>query len=330
MTRSPLPRRALAALAAAGPALVLPGTALAAADTYPSKPLRIVVPYPTGGFNDTLGRLVAAKLHEAWGQPAIVENKPGAGTQIGSGAVARAPADGYTLLVVQFPFAANPWLYKKLPYDTVKDFTPVILAGRSPMLLVVNAESSLRSVADVLAAARAKPGSLNYGTSGDGSSNHLAMERFAGMTGVTMTSVPYKGSTPLLTDLAGGQVGLAFDAFPHVLPFIQSGKVKPLAIADARRSALMPELPTVSEAGVPGYEVSSWHGFVVPAGTPRPVVDKLNAQLEAILAMEDVRKVFRQQGVVPDGGSPEAFRTFIAGQMDLWKQVVRQAGIVPQ
>jgi len=330
MTRTPLPRRALAALAAAGLALVLPGTALAAADTYPSKPLRIVVPYPTGGFNDTLGRLVAAKLHEAWGQPVIVENKPGAGTQIGSGAVARAPADGYTLLVVQFPFAANPWLYKKLPYDTVKDFTPVILAGPSPMLLVVNAESSLRSVADVLAAARAKPGSLNYGTSGDGSSNHLAMERFAGMTGVTMTPVPYKGSTPLLTDLAGGQVGLAFDAFPHVLPFIQSGKVKPLAIADARRSALMPELPTVSEAGVPGYEVSSWHGFVVPAGTPRPVVDKLNAQLEAILAMGDVRKVFQQQGVVPDGGSPEAFRIFIAGQMDLWKQVVRQAGIVPQ
>ncbi|OVZ61173.1 MFS transporter [Pigmentiphaga sp. NML080357] len=328
MTRSPLRRRALAILIGAG--LPLTGIAASAADAFPSKPLRIVVPYPTGGFNDTLGRLVAAKLHEAWGQPVIVENKPGAGTQIGSAAVARAPADGYTLLVVQFPFAANPWLYKRLPYDTAKDFTPVILAGRSPMLLVVNTESRLRSVADVLAAARARPGSLNYGTSGDGSSNHLAMERFAGMTGVKMTSVPYKGSTPLLTDLAGGQVGLAFDAFPHVLPFIQSGKVRPLAIADARRSELMPELPTVSEAGVPGYEVSSWHGFVVPAGTPRPVVDKLNAQIDAILAMEDVRKVFRQQGVVPDGGTPDAFRSFIASQMDLWKQVVRQAGIVPQ
>ncbi|MPS27803.1 tripartite tricarboxylate transporter substrate binding protein [Pigmentiphaga sp.] len=330
MTRSPLRRRALSSVALAGLALVLAGTATAAADTYPSRALRIVVPYPTGGFNDTLGRLVAAKLHEAWGQPVIVENKPGAGTQIGSAAVARAPADGYTLLVVQFPFAANPWLYKRLPYDTVKDFTPVILAGRSPMLLVVNAGSSLRSVADVLAAARARPGSLNYGTSGDGSSNHLAMERFTGMTGVKMTPVPYKGSTPLLTDLAGGQVGLAFDAFPHALPFIQSGKIRPLAIADAQRSALMPELPTVAEAGVPGYDVSSWHGFVVPAGTPRAVVDKLNAQLDAILAMEDVRKVFRQQGVVPDGGSQEAFRGFIAGQMDLWKQVVRQAGIAPQ
>ena len=297
---------------------------------YPDKPIRIVVPYPTGGFNDTLGRLVGAKLTEAWGQTAIVDNKPGAGTMIGTALAAKAPADGYTLLVVQFPFAANPWLYKKLPYDTVTSFAPVVLAGRSPMLLVVNAESKVRSVADLLQAAKAKPGAVNYGTSGSGSSNHLAMERFEAMAKVSMTQVPYKGSTPLLTDLAGGQVDAAFDAFPHVLPFIQSGKVRPLAVATAKRTELMPDLPTVAESGVPGYEVSSWHGFVVPAGTPPAIVEKLNKQINAILKTESVRKIFHDQGVVPDGGTPAEFTAFIASQMETWKKVVEDAGIPPQ
>lgn len=298
--------------------------------TYPDKPIRIVVPYPAGGFNDTLGRVVGAKLAEAWGQPAIVDNKPGAGTQIGTSFAAKAPADGYTVLVVQFPFAANPWLYKQLPYDTAKDFAPVVLAGRSPMLLVVNAKSRYQSTADVLAAAKAKPGAINYGSSGSGSSNHLAMELFESMAGVEMTQVPYKGSTPLLTDLAGGQVEVAFDAFPHALPFIQSGKVRPLAIASAERSPLMPELPTLGQAGVPGYEVSSWHGFVVPAGTPAPIVEKLNTQINAILKQPEVRKVFAEQGVVPDGGSAAEFGTFIGQQMDMWKKVVSESGIPPQ
>jgi len=322
-------------LHAAALAVAVGGAALAAPvaqaqDSYPNKPIRIVVPYPTGGFNDTLGRVVGGKLSEAWGQPVVVDNKPGAGTQIGTALVAKAPPDGYTLLVVQFPFAANPWLYKKLPYDTVKDFTPVVLAGRSPMLLVVHSGSHLRSTADVIAAARANPGGINYGSSGSGSSNHLAMALFEGMAGIQMTQVPYKGSTPLLTDLAGGQVEVAFDAFPHVLPFIQSGKIRPLAIADAGRSPLMPELPTISESGVPGYEVSSWHGFVVPAGTPAAIVNKLNETINAILQMPDVRKVFADQGVRPDGGSPQDFAAFIGRQMDLWKKVVANAGIVPQ
>lgn len=323
-------RRALLACAL-GTAFVLGGTGIAQAqDAYPSKPIRIIVPYPTGGFNDTLGRLVAAKLSVAWKQPVIVDNKPGGGTVIGTQAAAAAPADGHTLLVVQFPFAANPWLYKSLPYDSAKAFAPVVLAGRSPMLIVSHAAGRLRTLGDVLAAAKARPGALNYGSSGAGSSNHLAMALFENVSGTRMTQVPYKGSTPMLTDLAGGQVELAVDLLPHVLPFIQSGKVRPLAIAGAERSPLMPELPTTTEAGVPGYEVTSWHGFVVPAGTPQPVIDKLNRELNAILAMEDVKKVFAQQGVVPDGGTPAQFKRFIDGQMALWKKVVQDGHITAE
>ena len=324
-------RRALLATAV-GTALALAFVAGAARaqDSYPIKPIRIVVPYPAGGFNDTLGRLVATKLSVAWKQPVIVDNKPGGGTVIGTQAAATAPADGYTLLVVQFPFAANPWLYKSLPYDSAKAFAPVVLAGRSPMLIVSHAAGPLRTLGDVLAAAKAKPGALNYGSSGAGSSNHLAMALFESVSGTRMTQVPYKGSTPLLTELAGGQVDLAVDLLPHALPFIQSGKVRALAIASTERSPLMPELPTAAEAGVPGYEVTSWHGFVVPAGTPQPVIDKLNRELNTILAMDDVKKVFAQQGVVPDGGTPAQFRRFIDSQMTLWKKVVQDGRITAE
>ena len=324
-------RRALLATAV-GTALALAFVAGAARaqDSYPTKPIRIVVPYPAGGFNDTLGRLVATKLSVAWKQPVIVDNKPGGGTVIGTQAAATAPADGYTLLVVQFPFAVNPWLYKSLPYDSAKAFAPVVLAGRSPMLIVSHAAGPLRTLGDVLAAAKAKPGALNYGSSGAGSSNHLAMALFESVSGTRMTQVPYKGSTPLLTDLAGGQVDLAVDLLPHALPFIQSGKVRALAIASTERSPLMPELPTAAEAGVPGYEVTSWHGFVVPAGTPQPVIDKLNRELNTILAMDDVKKVFAQQGVVPDGGTPAQFRRFIDSQMTLWKKVVQDGRITAE
>jgi tripartite-type tricarboxylate transporter receptor subunit TctC len=206
----------------------------------------------------------------------------------------------------------------------------VVLAGRSPMLIVSHAAGPLRTLADVLGAAKARPGALNYGSSGAGSSNHLAMALFESVSGTRMTQVPYKGSTPLLTDLAGGQVDLAVDLLPHALPFIQSGKVRPLAIASTRRSPLMPELPTAAEAGVPGYEVTSWHGFVVPAGTPRPIVDKLNRELNTILAMDDVKKVFAQQGVVPDGGTPAEFQAFIDSQMALWKKVVQDGRITAE
>jgi len=300
------------------------------ADSYPDKPITIVVPYPPGGFNDTLGRIVGKKLSDAWGKTVVVENKPGAGTVIGSNFVAKSAPDGYTILVAQFPFSANPYLYKALPYDTLKAFTPVILAGRSPMVLVVNSNSPIKTTGDLLALAKSKPGSVNYGSSGPGSSNHLSMVLFESMSGTSLTQVPYKGSTPLLTDLAGGQVEVAFDAYPHVRPFLQSGKIRPIAIATEFRSSLMPEVPTINESGVKGYEASSWHGFVVPAGTPPAVVDKLNKQINLILKQDDIKKTFQEQGVVPDGGTSSQFEIFIKKQMEIWKKVVTQSGITPE
>ena len=298
--------------------------------SYPDKPITIVVPYPPGGFNDTLGRIVGKKLSEAWGVNVVVENKPGAGTTIGTSFVARSAPDGYTILVAQFPFSANPYLYKALPYDTLKAFSPVVLAGRAPMVLVVNSNSSIKTTGDLLALAKSKPGSVNYGSSGSGSSNHLSMVLFEMMAGVSLNQIPYKGSTPLLTDLAGGQVEVAFDAYPHVRPFLQSGKIRPIAIATEVRSPLMADVPTVSESGIKGYEASSWHGFVVPSGTPQPVVDKLNRQINMILKQEDIRKTFNEQGVVPDGGTAAQFEAFIRKQMDIWKRVVTNAGITPE
>ena len=300
------------------------------ADSYPDKPITIVVPYPPGGFNDTLGRIVGKKLSDAWGKTVVVENKPGAGTVIGSNYVAKSAPDGYTILVAQFPFSANPYLYKSLPYDTLKAFTPVILAGRSPMVLVVNSNSPIKTTGDLLALAKAKPGSVNYGSSGPGSSNHLSMVLFESMSGTSLNQVPYKGSTPLLTDLAGGQVEVAFDAYPHVRPFLQSGKIRPIAIATESRSSMMPEVPTINESGVKGYEASSWHGFVVPAGTPSAVVDKLNKQINLILKQDDIKKTFQEQGVVPDGGTSPQFEIFIKKQMEIWKKVVAQSGITPE
>lgn len=300
------------------------------ADSYPDKPITIVVPYPPGGFNDTLGRIVGKKLSDAWGKTVVVENKPGAGTVIGSNYVAKSAPDGYTILVAQFPFSANPYLYKSLPYDTLKAFAPVILAGRSPMVLVVNSNSPIKTTGDLLALAKAKPGSVNYGSSGPGSSNHLSMVLFESMSGTSLNQVPYKGSTPLLTDLAGGQVEVAFDAYPHVRPFLQSGKIRPIAIATESRSSLMPEVPTINESGVKGYEASSWHGFVVPAGTPPAVLDKLNKQINLILKQEDIKKTLQEQGVVPDGGTSSQFEIFIKKQMEIWKKVVAQSGITPE
>ena len=300
------------------------------ADSYPDKPITIVVPYPPGGFNDTLGRIVGKKLSDAWGKTVVVENKPGAGTVIGSNYVAKSAPDGYTILVAQFPFSANPYLYKSLPYDTLKAFAPVILAGRSPMVLVVNSNSPFKTTGDLLALAKAKPGSVNYGSSGPGSSNHLSMVLFESMSGTSLNQVPYKGSTPLLTDLAGGQVEVAFDAYPHVRPFLQSGKIRPIAIATESRSSMMPEVPTINESGVKGYEASSWHGFVVPAGTPSAVVDKLNKQINLILKQDDIKKTFQEQGVVPDGGTSPQFEIFIKKQMEIWKKVVAQSGITPE
>ncbi len=300
------------------------------AQSYPAKPIRIVVPYPPGGFNDTLGRTLAAKFTESWGQPAIVENKPGANTLIGSDFVAKSPPDGYTLLIVAFPFAVTPSLIKNMPYDTVKDFIPVILAAQSPNILVVNPELPVKSVGELIALAKSKPDGLSYASTGNGSSNHISMELFKSLAGVKLVHIPYKGSAPAVTDLLGGQVQVMFDNAPNVMPQVKAGRLRALAQSGLTRSSIAPELPTVAEAGVQGYEVTVWFGLVAPAGTPREVIVKLNIEVLKILAMPDVRDRFLAQGVEPMGSTPEQFGEHIRAQMAKWGKVVRDAGVQPE
>ena len=298
-----------------------------AQSSYPSKPIRIVVPYPPGGFNDTLGRTLAAKFTESWGQPAIVENKPGANTLIGSDFVAKSAPDGYTLLIVAFPFAVTPSLIKNMPYDTMKDFAPVVLAAQSPNILVVNPGLPVKSVGELIALAKSKPDGLSYASTGNGSSNHISMELFKSLAGVKLVHIPYKGSAPAVTDLLGGQVHVMFDNAPNVLPQVKAGRLRALAQSGVTRSAIAPDLPTVVEAGVPGYEVMVWFGLVAPAGTPREVIVKLNNEVLKILAMPDVRERFLAQGVEPMGSTPEQFGEHIRAQMAKWGKVVRDAGV---
>ena len=293
---------------------------------YPERQIRIVVPYTPGGFNDTLGRIVANKLTEAWGVPTVVENRAGGGTLIGTDNVAKAAPDGYSLLVVAFPFAVNPTLYAHLPYDTLKDFAPLILAGTTPNLLVVNNDVPVHSVKELIAAAKAAPGKMSYGSTGSGSSNHLSMELFRMMTGTEMIHVPYKGSAPMETDLMGGHVQVAFDNVPNVITQVKAGTMRALAITSTTRSAMLPDVPTVAEAGVPGYEVGVWFGLVAPAATPPAVLAKLNAELNKILAMPDVKQRFAEQGVDPVGGTREQFGEHLKAQIEKWGNVVKESG----
>lgn len=299
---------------------------LAFAEGYPSKPIRIVVPYPPGGFNDTLARTLGRKLTASWKQPVIVDNRPGGGTTIGTNLAAKAPADGYTLLIVSFAFAVNPSLYRELPYDSGRDFAPVILAAGTPNLLVVNSALAVKSVPEFVRLARSQAGGLNYASAGNGSSNHLSMELFKSLAGLNLVHVPYKGSAPAVTDLIGGQVDAMFDNVPNVIQHVKAGKLRALAVSSRERSAFLPDVPTVAESGVPGFDVSVWFGVVAPAGTPAPVVAKLNAEMNRILALADVAQLFRAQGVEPRGGSPREFAAFLLSQTAKWAKVVKDSG----
>jgi tripartite-type tricarboxylate transporter receptor subunit TctC len=299
---------------------------IARADSYPSKPIRIIVPYPPGGFNDTLARTLGQKLNEKWGQPVVVDNRPGGGTTIGTSLVAKAPADGHTLLIVSFAFGVNPSLYARLPYDTQRDFAPVVLAAGTPNVLVVNPQLPVKSVMDLIAQAKSKPGKLNYATAGNGSSNHLSMEMFMSMAGVDIVHVPYKGSAPAVTDLIGGQVDVMFDNVPNVLQHVRAGKLRALAVSSRERSPFMPDLPTVAEAGVAGFDVSVWFGVVAPSGTPKSVVVRLNDEINRILKLPEVVELFHKQGVKPLGGTPDAFAAFLREQTVKWAKVVKESG----
>jgi tripartite-type tricarboxylate transporter receptor subunit TctC len=299
-------------------------------DTYPNRTIRYIVPYTPGAFNDTLGRIFAQKLQEAWGVPVVVENRPGGGTLIGTDSVAKAAPDGYTLLGVAFPFGSNPSIYKSLPYDTVKDFTPLVLAGQTQNLLVVRPSMPVKSVQEFIDYAKNNPGKVSYGSTGIGSSNHLSMELFKSMTGIDIVHVPYKGSAPMVNDLLGDHIDTAFDNTPNVLPQVNGGKLRALGVSSRTRSTLAAGVPTVSEAGAPGYEVTVWFGVVGPAGMRPEIVRKLNGEMNAILKMDDVRRRFEDQGVEPAGGAPSQFADHIRAEIRKWAKVVKDANIQPE
>ncbi len=316
--------------AGAALALAIAAPAFAQGGSYPDKPIKIVVPYPPGGFNDTLARTVGAKLQAAWGQSVVVDNKPGGATVIGLDAAAKSPPDGYTLVVLPFSFAVNPYIFAKLPYDSQKDFAPITLAASTANLLVVPTASPFRSMKDLIAQAKAKPGSLSYASTGIGSSNHLSMEKFKQMADVDIAHVPYKGSAPAVTDLIGGQINVMFDNISNVLPHVKSGKLRALAVTTPSRSPLAPEAPTVIEAGLPGYELGVWFGVAAPGGTPKPIVDKLNAEIVKILRMPDVKERFAAQGVEAIGSTVEQFQAHLQTQRAMWAKVVKDAGVTPE
>ena len=297
------------------------------AQPYPTKPIRIVVPFPAGGTTDVLARAAAQKLTETLGQPAVVDNRPGAGGNIGAELVAKSSPDGYTLLMGTVgTHAINPGLYPKLPYDHVKDFAPVILVAGVPNVLVINPALPVNSVQELIAYAKANPGKLNFASSGNGTSIHLSAELFKTMAGVQMTHVPYKGSAPALQDLVGGQVQLMFDNLPSSLALIKGGKLKALAVTSSARAAALPDVPTIAESGLPGFEASSWFGLLAPAGTPPPVIAKLNGEIAKWLATPEAKEKLLAQGANAAGGTPEDFAQFINAETAKWQKVVKESG----
>jgi tripartite-type tricarboxylate transporter receptor subunit TctC len=306
-------------------ALIL-ASAGAAAQTWPSKPLRYIVPFPPGAFNDSLARIMAAELPKSLGQPVLVENRPGGNTIIGTEAAAKSPPDGYTLFGAALPFAVIQSLYKT-PFDVTKDFAPITLAGITPNLLVANPGVPINTVKELIAAAKAKPGGLNYASTGNGTSNHLSFELFKSMTGTQITHVPYKGSAPAVTDLIAGQVQVMFDNTPNVLPHVKAGKLKAIAVSSKKRSSLAPEVPTVDESGVPGYEVNVWFGILAPAGTPKEIVARLNAEMVKIIRSPEIIDRFAKAGVDPVGSSADEFGAFLRAEVARWAKVVQDANI---
>jgi tripartite-type tricarboxylate transporter receptor subunit TctC len=320
----------LSCLIGATSALAQANATAADPDNYPNRTIHYIVPYPPGAFNDSLGRIVSQKLAEAWGVPVVVENRPGGGTLIGTDSVAKAAPDGYTLLGVAFPFGSNPSIYKKLPYDTLTDFTPLVLAGQTQNLLVIRPSMPIQSVKEFIDFAKKNPGKVSYGSTGIGSSNHLSMELLKSMTGIDIVHVPYKGSAPMVNDLLGDHIDVAFDNTPNVLPQVNAGKLRALGVSSTTRSTLAEDVPTVAQEGVPGYEVTVWFGIVGPAGMRAEIVQKLNTEMNAILKMDDVKRRFMDQGVEPVGGPPSQLADHIRAEIQKWAKVVRDANIQPE
>ena len=315
--------RAVAALAVGSAAAAFPAAAHAA---YPERPLRIVVPFTPGGGTDIIARTLASGLQKELGQPVVVENKPGAGTIIGSDAVAKSAPDGYTLLIATFAHAVNPSLQPKLPYEWDRAFAPVILIGRGPNVLVVRADSPYKSVQDVLADARANPGKLTYASFGNGTSAHLAGEMLTNLGKVSIVHVPYKGFGAAITDVIGGQVDMIFGTAAGVAGHVAGGKVRALAVTTEERSPAMPSVPAVAEA-VPGYRVESWYGIYVPTGTPPEIVARLNATIARVAKTDEFRKRMEPEGIAITAGSPAELDRFVRAEEARWRKVVRENNI---
>ncbi|HKC43259.1 MAG TPA: tripartite tricarboxylate transporter substrate binding protein [Burkholderiales bacterium] len=300
----------------------------ALAQGYPSKPIRVIVPNPAGGFYDLIARTVGQKVSESLGQPMVVENRVGAGGSLGTEFTAKAPPDGYTIMVGGIgPHGIAPSLYANLPYDPVKDFAPIIHVATTPNILVVHPSSPLHSVQDLVAAARQKPGALSYASNGNGTSQHLAAEMLATTAGLKLNHVPFKGSAPAITAMLGGQVDFAFAVAPDVLPHVKAGKLRALAVTNAKRAAPLPDVPTMIEGGVPGYEATAWFGYFAPAGTPREIVDRLNAEIAKAIATPDVRERLAPGGLSElPGGTPERFGELVKSEIAKWSKVVKESG----
>ena len=313
-----------------GLAIALPAAALAQ-DAYPSKPVRIIVPYPAGGPADLLPRVVGDKLSQKWGQPVIVENKPGASGNIGMAEGARAAPDGYTLVLAPTGnLTVNPSLFPNLPFDVARDFTPVTLLGESPNVLVVHTTVPVKSFAELLAYAKANPDKLNFASPGEGSGAHLAGELLKMQAGIKATHVPYKGMAPAVNDLLGGNVQMMFAGISTAVQHVKTGKLVALAMAGPRRHPQLPDVPTVAESGLPGFDVTSWYGIVVRAGTPPAVVQKIQRDMAEALQLEDVKAKLAAAGLEPVGNTPEQFAAVIRAETQKWGDIVRKAGIKAQ
>jgi tripartite-type tricarboxylate transporter receptor subunit TctC len=311
-------------------ALLLSAAAIAQSDpaaSYPNKPIRVVIPFPPAGVADTLGRTVAQKLQETWGQPAIPENRPGGSGNIGAEAVAKAPPDGHTLFLGHIgTHGINPSLFAKLPYDPVKDFAPVSLLVSVSNLLVAHPAVPANSLPELIALARQKPGSITFGSPGSGTSGHMSGELLKSIAKIDIVHVPYKGQGPATQDLLGGQINLLFDTLFSQMGNVKAGKLKAFGITSAQRSPLMPDVPTIAEQGVPGYEIGPWFGLLATAGTPREIVAKLSAQIVKIMNAEDVRQRFTSQGLKIEASDAEAFAGHIRAEMAKWAKIVRESG----
>ena len=310
-------------------ALALIGSMNAAAADYPNRPIRMVVAVPPGGPTDFFARLVGQKLADRWGQSVIIDNRPGGGQVIGTDIVAKAPADGYTLLMCTQTFSVNPSLFETLPYDPLRDFQPVSLVARAPLALFVNPTLPAKTLKELIALAKARPGQINFASSGPSSSLRFAGELLKSMTGIEIVHVPYKGSGPALTDLISGQVQMMFNDIIAALPHVKSGRIRVLATASDKRSAAMPEVPTMAEAGLPGYVAESWFGVLAPAKVPREVVAALNGEIVRILDQPEVRARIVHDGGEPVSSTPAQFNALIRSEMQKWGKIIRDNKIRP-